>query len=72
MENHSLSMHVQLLSRERSSLIRVPSVCFHDKILSEVHLNICSRQNADNIFITKKIVGITRDYHTEVWLSPEV
>ena len=30
---------------KRSSLIRVHSDCFNDKIESEVHLNICSRRS---------------------------
>ena len=38
-----------------SSLIRVHSVCFHDKIQSEVHLNICNRRNKQTAFSGQKI-----------------
>ena len=37
----------------RSSLIRVYSVYFHDKISPEVHLNICSRLKSRHHFLDK-------------------
>ena len=42
-----------------SSLIRGHSVCYHDKILSVVHLNICSRLKKQMIFLRQKdLVGL--------------
>ena len=38
----------------RISLIRVHIVCFHDKILSEVHLNICNRHKKRTPFSGQK------------------
>ena len=38
-----------------SSLVKVHSVCLRDKILSEVHLNICSRHQ-DKILACLEVV----------------
>ena len=51
-----------------NSLIWVHNICFHDKILSEVHLNICSRRKKAN----KKNIGRLRvkndlDFSTGKW-----
>ena len=35
---------------DQTALIRNHSVCFHDKIYSQVHLNICSRRKMQRIF----------------------
>ena len=43
-----------------SSLLRVHSVCFHDEILSEVHLNICSRRKMQTTFSGQKNIGRIR------------
>ena len=40
-----------------SSLIRVHSVCFHDKIKSEVHLNISSSRKKEPLFSGQKILA---------------
>ena len=37
-----------------SSLIRVDIVCLHENILSEVHLNICSRCKKQTIISGQK------------------
>ena len=42
-----------------SSLIRVHIVCFHEKIKSEVHLNICSRRKKQT-FLGQKNSGGNR------------
>ena len=40
-----------------SSLIRVHIVCFHEKIYSEVYLNICSRSKKQVTFSGQKYCG---------------
>ena len=40
-----------------SSLIRIHIVCFHDKIKTEVHMNICSRCKKQTVFSGVKIVA---------------
>ena len=55
-----LPWQIRLLPMEQSigsSLIRVHNVCLYDKILSEVHLNICSRCKKQIVIFQDKNSG---------------
>ena len=55
--------------RRGASLIRVYSVCFHQKIQSEVHLNICNRSKKQTSSGQKKNTGRIRVEQKSALLS---